>query len=102
MNNIKKWAACACMIASLAPANANADSLKDLFNSDWGKKLGQIAEETVAQNTAKKLEVADLKGTLSPFAPRMCLNKPEARRLPALPKKKSARTTKSWTSTELK
>lgn len=73
MNNIKKWAACACMIASLAPANANADSLKDLFNSDWGKKLGQIAEETVAQNTAKKLEVADLKGSWKAFEPAVSL-----------------------------
>lgn len=73
MNNIKKWAACACIIASLAPTNANADSLKDLFNSDWGKKLGQIAEETVDQNTAKKLEVADLKGTWKAFDPAVSL-----------------------------
>lgn len=73
INNLTKWAVCACMIAFFAPAGVYADSLKDLLNSDWGKKLGQIAEETVAQNTAKSLEVADFKGFWKAFEPAVSL-----------------------------
>ena len=73
IKNLTKWAVCACMIAFFAPAGVYADSLKDLFNSDWGKELGQIAEETVAQNTAKSLEVADLKGSWKAFEPAVSL-----------------------------
>jgi len=73
MKKITKILVCGVSLICCGNTGANADSLKDLLGGDWGKKLGGVVQETVAQNQSKSLEVADLEGEWQTTGPAVSL-----------------------------